>query len=563
MRTPALLVVSFLAFPCAFPQERATPQTAPAQSAAGEPAIIEGRVLNSLTGEPLRKASLTLMRAGMGSVGPAPPENRIEITDPEGKFRFENLQPGRYMLSGEKAGFVRQQYGSRAAQMGPGTALTLTAGQKLAGLEFKLTPQAVISGKVLDEDGEPLTRVSVQVLRKSSYAGRSVGMMGASTNDIGEFRLANLGPGTYVIRADYRRMMFAGAVRSQAADEDGVQDYVPTYYPGTTEADAAVPITVAAGQEVPGVTLRMQKARVYRVRGKVLGVGSDPSSRIQVSLVPQRRSGVMGMVFGGGGGAVRPDGTFELASVQPGSYQLTAMRFDTGRPQAVGRVPVTVTDRNLDGLIIQAGNPLQITGRLTIEGDEKPALQGSVVLQPAEGMSFGSSPGRIDAGGAFKIENVSRDKYYVSVFGLAEGLYVKRVNAAGRDVLESGLDLSQSDSAPPLEIVLSSKAAAVDGLVLQDGKPFPGAAVTLLPDPVQPERLRWTQRTATTDQSGRFTLMGISPGEYRLYAWEEYVPIAEMEPEQFKRYESSSVKLKLAEQAREQVELKAVRMSAE
>ena len=87
----------------------------------------------------------------------------------------------------------------------------------------------------------------------------------------------------------------------------------------------------------------------------------------------------------------------------------------------------------------------------------------------------------------------------------------------------------------------------------------PGTAITLLPEPIRPERLRWLQKTSSSDQSGRFTLKGVAPGEYRVYAWEEFVPVLELEPEQLKPYEAHAVKIKVGEGAREQVELKLAR----
>ena len=303
MRTRAVLFSIVCAFTrSAFPQEPPTPATA-----AKEPASIEGRVLNTLTGEPIRRANLSLMPMLSGGAGSAPAQPAGAASDAEGKFKFENLEPGRYTLWAEKTGFVRQQYGASSGQFGPGAPLTLASGQAMKNLEFKLTPQGVISGKVLDEDGEPLSRVSVQVMRRIAYSTRPMGMMGAATNDVGEFRIGNLIPGKYILRVDYRRGMFGPAAPPPAStDGQGVEDYVTTFYPSTTEVEGALPISIGPGQEVPGLEGRLQKARVYRVRGKVVGVTADAGNRIQVSLQPQSRPGG-GMIFGFGGGGAASD----------------------------------------------------------------------------------------------------------------------------------------------------------------------------------------------------------------------------------------------------------------
>jgi hypothetical protein len=96
-------------------------------------------------------------------------------------------------------------------------------------------------------------------------------------------------------------------------------------------------------------------------------------------------------------------------------------------------------------------------------------------------------------------------------------------------------------------------------VVRSEDKPWPGASVTLLPEPMQLERLRLLQKTSNSDQNGRFTLKGVAPGEYRLYAWQEFFPISELDADQLKTYESNSVRIKVGEGAREQVELKLVK----
>ena len=179
---------------------------APAADEEKKFASLEGKLIDDRTGEPVRKANVVLMQipAGGGGMTMGPPPNTAVASDAEGKFSFPKVEPGRYMLSADKAGYVRQQYGSRSGQYGPGTNLTLDAGQKMASIEFRLVPQAVITGKVLDEDGEPVPNAMVNVLRQMPFARQPVPMMGMGSNDVGEFRIANLSPGKYLIRVDHR-----------------------------------------------------------------------------------------------------------------------------------------------------------------------------------------------------------------------------------------------------------------------------------------------------------------------------------------------------------------------
>src|SRR5207248_1961743 len=166
-------------------------------------------VLNATTGDPVNKANLILRRAE-GSAGMGPfPTSYSTTTDAEGKFAMKDIDPGKYRLSVNRTGFVNAEYGARGA-MRPGTTLSLDPKQHLQDVVFRLTPQAVITGRVLDEDGEPVAYVQVQSLRYRYNQGRKQLMPfgGASTNDLGEYRIFSLPPGRYYLSATSRPGMF-------------------------------------------------------------------------------------------------------------------------------------------------------------------------------------------------------------------------------------------------------------------------------------------------------------------------------------------------------------------
>lgn len=138
------------------------------QSAANQqpkPAKIGGKVVSSTTGEPVRKATLTLRPSTN------PTQTQTATSEADGSFAFENLSPGTYALHAEKPGFVRQYYGARRA-MSSGTPLKLAEGQDLKSIDFKLVPQGVISGTVTDEDGEPMAGVRVQPMQYGYLSGK-------------------------------------------------------------------------------------------------------------------------------------------------------------------------------------------------------------------------------------------------------------------------------------------------------------------------------------------------------------------------------------------------------
>src|SRR5258707_15122494 len=164
--TLRLIVSLFTAAAFAFTQ---TP--APSQSNSSSPdksGALEGKVL-SLSGEPLRKATLHLRTVGgppgQNTAGrPIQTSSYAITTDATGKFLFEDIDSGRYTLFADRFGYVQQFYGARAPNR-PGLPLNLVEGGHLTGLTITMTPQAIISGKVEDEDGDPISGAQVMVYR--------------------------------------------------------------------------------------------------------------------------------------------------------------------------------------------------------------------------------------------------------------------------------------------------------------------------------------------------------------------------------------------------------------
>src|SRR5512146_1250265 len=137
----------------------------PAEPAASQKGSIQGRVVNAVTDEGLRKVTLMLASASNTGV-PVTAE-----TDDTGHFVFQNLPPGRYQLLAERSGFARQVYGSRSNAM-TGTSLVLSAAvPEIKDVVFKLAPSSIISGRVLDDEGEPLNNVAVMAMRPAYSRG--------------------------------------------------------------------------------------------------------------------------------------------------------------------------------------------------------------------------------------------------------------------------------------------------------------------------------------------------------------------------------------------------------
>jgi 5-hydroxyisourate hydrolase-like protein (transthyretin family) len=297
----------------ASPTQNTQPLGETSEEKLKQQAKLQGQVLNQVTGEPVRKANLTLKPEAGGT-------NLKATTDNEGKFTIENIDPGRYTLSGERQGFVTQNYGSGRAS-GPGTPIDLKKAQVMKDIAFKITPQGIIAGHILDDDGEPVSGVSVQVLQYKYLLGKKRLMPAVTTlvmsNDLGEFRAPNLAPGRYFVATTPQKLtdIQSGTERSATKTDEGL---IPTFYPNAADAASASPVNVGPGAEVRGIDLRLRKARVFRVSGKVMNATTGTPLNPAMIMVYRREAGGMS-VFPSSMYMVQGDkGVFELRNLPPG-----------------------------------------------------------------------------------------------------------------------------------------------------------------------------------------------------------------------------------------------------
>src|SRR6476646_1293314 len=142
------------------PQRPATGSQQPARDTPAQPqdvppppaGRITGRVVASDNGRPVKRARVFVTAAELSGGG------RGVLTDDQGVFDLTELPAGRYTLTVSKSGFVSLSYGQRRP-LQAGTPLQLADGRQLKGIEFQLPRGSVISGHVLDEDGEAMPGV--------------------------------------------------------------------------------------------------------------------------------------------------------------------------------------------------------------------------------------------------------------------------------------------------------------------------------------------------------------------------------------------------------------------
>jgi protocatechuate 3,4-dioxygenase beta subunit len=536
-------------------------------AAAGRPAraVVEGMVTKDPGNEPVKKALIELIAESPSDGG-----NYTALSSLDGCFRIENILPGRYRMFVERTGYQEIDKHRRGSE---GRVLTLAAGQDLKDLIIHLQAAAVIEGRVTDEDGDPLPEAQVVVLRQSSVSGRSHWeQVGAErTNDLGEYRIPGLAAGGYFVSVtpppDFRSLIEASSnvsadTKESAAAASGkaATAYQTTYYPGTRDRAQAATIQLHGGDDFPANFL-LTPSPSLTVRGSVVNVPSGSTATIML------QSRDFGLVLNGG--EMRKDGSFEIHDVSPGSYTILAT-VDNAPALMMARQELQITSANVEGLKLAPQTGGSIRGRLRMETTSTTRPDPSqifLLLHSADGdddalgaFTLGegfSTLAHVNADGSFEWKGVPAGRYSVQISETSAmpDWFLKSVSA-GRDGADSGFGVGGGTTT--LDLVASANGAAADGIATnQKDEPVAEAVIVAVPEArfrSRPDRYR----KAVTDQSGRFILRGMPPGDYTLFAWESVDGDAYYNPEFLKSYDGQGKAVSLSEGDRKGVQLRAI-----
>jgi len=539
------------------PAQNTAPAAQPNPTKPEDLCGIEGQVSNVATGAPVKKAELRLQRVDLNPNTASLQTSYSTTADAAGKFAMKDIEPGKYRLSVTRNGFVNTSYGARGPNR-PGTTISLDPGQHLKEVNFKLTPHGVVSGRIVDEDGDPVVHASVQAQSYRRIEGRKqlVPSGAAGTNDLGEYRIFGLAPGRFYLSATYNQTAWEPTLdrSAKAPPEEG---YVPTYYPSGIDLAAAAAVEVTPGAELRGMNITLSKTHTVRLRGHVINPGGGKQN-VTIMLTPRDEAGWFSMA---GRQTTDPQGDFEIRGVRPGAYSLVAQSFDGAR-SLTARQALDVGNNNMEGIALTLSSGMELPGQIKAEGPQGIDLVDiHISLQPHDlgVMRFTSNPNdHVKDDGSFTLTQVSQERYDIYVRGLPDGYYIKSIRAGDEEVRDSGLDMT-SGPAGPLTVTIGPGAGEIDGTVQNDKQdPAAGALVVLVPDDARRRERRDSYHTATTDQYGRFTLKGVDPGEYKLYAWDDLESGAYMDPDVMKPYESQGVAMSIHENSRETAQLKLI-----
>ena len=475
---------------------------------------LSGTVVNVLTGEPIRRALVQIY------MGPG----QASLTDDSGHFEFNGLPPGQASVTVQKPGFFSE---GEAARKGSSPAL-VTVGPEADAIVLKLIPEAAIQGKIQSEDGEPIEAAPVMAFALHINNGHKIWDQAGSarTDEYGEFRIANLTPDTYYLKAGPKlRSSFPNA--RSATRQLG---FAAAYYAGTPARESATAIELVPGQQFEA-RLLLKPEPLFHITGAISGLSDSQGTSVQV--VNQYGEAVRVPVR-----LNQETGEFQ-ANVPAGSYLLRATTWsERGRPSSA-EVPLVVHS-DVDRLQIALSPPHSIPVIVKLEPvhrHERSELQSvrlvSVrfrVTDPARAApEYSSNVEKTQNRLALVIHDLAAGKYSVEVQPVGDW-YVRQAQCGDTDLLKDQLTVLPGVQTPPIEIVLRDDGATIKGKV-DMGEEQKRAAVVVLP-----ARAAEKAKMVWTSPGGDFAESGLAPGEYDVIALDRGDALEYANPEVMSKY---------------------------
>lgn len=493
------------------------PQAAASPESSGPPSAgsITGQVVDE-NGQPLKGVTVQLRAEGSN-------EARTVGTDREGQFQINGLAPLAYTIYLSMPAYFTD-YGR-----GP---VRYHIGDRVA---LKMVKGGVVTGKVIDANGDPVVMVGVHAKMVRDAYGRPLEgwVETRATDDRGTYRIYGLREGTYVVYA-------GGPGRLRGFNTESVFEFdVPTYAPSSTR-ETASEITVRLGEEVADVDIRYRSEQ-----GRVI------SGDVTVPIKSHRSSTVM-LTKGGAAGQYadmfrNSDDklSFVLKGVADGDYSLVAQSFDDAGETAISDSrQVTMQGADVTGIQLSPKLLGSVSGRVVLEetkiaactDKENPlSTETSVFAWPRDEEAAkqiqqyirSQDPARPDEKGNFLVRNLPLGSYYFSPHLRARQWYVNSItfgspatNATTKskqvDATRVWTNVKTSERLSGLTITLAQGGATLRGQYdLVSGEPVPAGSFLYLA-PAEREKATDALRFFATPiaRNGVFELYNIAPGRY-------------------------------------------------
>lgn len=503
-------------------------------------AVIRGHVFTA-EGRPLRRAQLRLTSPDLQN----PPR---AATGLEGEYEIGELPAGRYTLHITRSGYISLQYGQSAPRE-PGQPIELKDGAILDKVNITMMRAGVISGRVVDETGEPAAGVDIWAMQEQFFRGRkrivpvTSALAHIATDDAGQYRLTGLNPGEYLVMGTLRETWMSDEKEPQMIA------YAPTYFPGTANPLEGVRVKVDGGHEVGAIDFSLAPLRAATLSGTAVGLDGTPISG-QVMLSQEIYGPMGGRIWTSTMARVAADGTWRMPDVPPGEYSLRAA--DSARGESAFR-RITVEGQDIGGIHLAADPGALVSGRVVTDtGEPLPAGRFTVVTTPLEmgGAAPRPTPGKDDGvigNGAFTRRSLSGE-VIARIQGLPRGWALKHVQIGDRDYEGIPMSLPAGGQVRDVTMVISNRLADIRGAVTDaQGRPVLATVLVFSTDSARWAESANNQRMARTDADGRYRFEGLRPGEFFVIAIDSMQRWQLNDPDFLRAHQERATKITLPE----------------
>lgn len=472
---------------------------------AADAGTIAGLIRDAATDAPVARARVV-------ATGDDPASTRVAITGTDGRYEI-SVPPGSYTVKVSRTGFAPATYGlSRDV---PASPVAVAAGQQVKDIDFNLTAASAIAGRVTDEDGSPFAGAIVSALQSRFQDGQQVlvEIASSTSDDRGEFRIGGVPPGDYYVSAADPAFARVGSGR-------GALRYAPTFYPGTTSADQAKQITVAAAGDVVRADIRLHIVPPSWVTGQLVAFDKRQLLSGAVIMTPFDGAGVP--IVPSDTVKLLPDGRFSFANVPPGHYRIRARgETEANGLTLFGQFAVVIQGQDLANLQITLRPGALMDGTVQFQakhGTKAPVPETVRIRAPfTDGSGFGDAlNGTVQPGGTFSIRGLMDGPHQIVVEGLPDPWVVQSVLMHGYDVTDQVIDAAEGHPLRDVLVTITDEAPLVLGRV-QDARSRPAVDAGVLVYPIAPQfwlRTNRRMRATRTDGQGHFSIYGLPPGEY-------------------------------------------------
>jgi hypothetical protein len=521
---------------------------------------IAGNVVSSTSGAPLSQARVTIANVEDRSA------TTSLITGDDGAFAFTNLAAGKYSLAGARRGFIQSFFNQHENYA---TAIVTGGAADSEHLVFRLTPQAVLTGHVFDEAGDPVRKASVSLYRedRNMGAGLTHRIAGVRTDDRGIYEFAELPAGTYFL-SSYAKPWYAlhprsflkpdGTVDTPAVAHSFDVTYATTYYPDALDSDEGTPIPLRGGERL-SVDIHLSPVPALRIVVHTPENGGfDMPQLLRKSFDSMDNITTQIMEKGDPGGTVGPDfgsitmlgqGTVELSGIPPGKY--TVLVPDNAAGPGEGGLAEIDLNRNGQELTPSSGAPVsRLRFAVRILG-QAPIPQGLVVaLQNGEHKVVVAS--RVDEKGDSEFVHIPPGNYNLLAATPVNDYAVTRIVANGSPSKGHHLEIGAGSTIEGT-VTLVGGQTIVQGIATRAGKGVPGAMIVMVPK--DPESNGELFRRDQSDLDGSFSLGTVIPSEYTIVAIENGWDLNWSQPGVIAHYVKNGRKVVIPPTAQEPIRL--------